>query len=138
MGEEISHIGRVISAGPEKTIVRIVSESACASCRAAGLCTAAEAREKDIEVDSVPGENFKPGDEVEVILKESLGLKAVLYAFVIPLAVLVIVGAVLSYVMDNELEAGLISLLCVAVYYLVLKLFRKKLESGYKFYIRRK
>lgn len=136
--EEISHIGRVVSSGPDKTVVRIVSQSACTTCRAAGLCTAAEAAEKDIEVKTEPGEAYAPGEEVEVLLRQSLGMKAVLYAFVIPLAVLVVLGVGLSYTGMGELLAGLVSLAAVWVYYLVLRLFRGRFESEYNFYIRRK
>ena len=123
--DEISHIGKVVSVGPEKTVVRIVSQSACATCRAAGLCTAAEAAEKDIEVRTVEGETYLPGEEVEVVL-------------VIPLALLVIFGVGLSYTALGELPAGLLSLAAVGIYYLILGLFKGRFESEYNFCIRRK
>lgn len=136
--DDISHIGKVVSVGPEKTVVRIVSQSACATCRAAGLCTAAEAAEKDIEVRTVEGETYLPGEEVEVVLRQSLGMRAVFYAFVIPLALLVIFGVGLSYTALGELPAGLLSLAAVGIYYLILGLFKGRFESEYNFCIRRK
>ena len=89
--------GKVLSVGPKVTTVEIVSKSACASCHAAGLCTAFESVQKQVEVPTDPAAGFTPGEEVEVTLRGSLGTKAVLLAYVVPLFILLILVVSLSF-----------------------------------------
>jgi len=133
---EIAHRGRVLSVSDGTVSVEIVSASACASCHAAGLCTAAESSRKVVEAPLLPGQRVSPGDEVEVCLGKSLGMKAVLLSYVIPLLILLIFVVSLSSAGVSELLCGLVALGGVGIYYLVLFLFRKRLAGDYRFYIK--
>ena len=106
MSKEISHTGKVISVGPQVTTVEIVSKSACASCHAASLCTAFESVRKEVEVPTDPSAGFAVGDEVEVQLRGSLGPKAAVLAYVIPLFILLILVVSLSFTGMHELPSG--------------------------------
>jgi len=135
--EEISHKGKVLEVGPEFTSVQIVSESACASCHASSLCGLSENVTKVVQVPSDPYTEYSVGEEVEVSLKASMGHKAVLLAYVLPL--LILVGVLLG---AGALGAGeLVSALCafasVGVYYAVLYALREKLRNEYIFVIRK-
>ena len=132
MAELISHKGRVVSADSKKVSVEIVSESACAACHAAGLCGMSESRKKIVEVPAPAGMEYVPGQEVEVCLAPKTGLKAVL-----PVMFLLILILSLSLIGLGELAAGVISILGVALYYLILYLFKDRLAEGYEFFIRR-
>ena len=137
MAELISHKGRVVSADSKKVSVEIVSESACAACHAAGLCGMSESRKKIVEVPAPAGMEYVPGQEVEVCLAPKTGLKAVLLSYVLPVMFLLILILSLSLIGLGELAAGVISILGVALYYLILYLFRDRLAEGYEFFIRR-
>ena len=132
--KEISHTGRILSVGPEITTVEILSKSACASCQAAGLCTAFEAARKEVSVRSDPAVGY----QVEVTLRQDMGTKAVVLAYVVPLFILLILVVYLSYTSMSELAAGAIGLGGVALWYAVLWCFRGSLNREYNFYIRRK
>lgn len=136
--KEISHTGRILSVGPEITTVEILSKSACASCQAAGLCTAFEAARKEISIRSDHSAGYQVGEEVEVVLRQDMGTKAVVLAYVVPLFILLILVVYLSYTSLLELAAGAIGLGGVALWYLVLWCFRGSLNREYNFYIRRK
>jgi len=132
--KEISHKGIVRETGSGKALVEILSQSACSSCHAAGLCSASEAVKKMVEVTT-----FTPcqvGQEVEVVLKRSMGMKAVLLAYVVPLFILLILVVSLSYTNVHELVAGAVGIAGVALWYLVLLLFKNKLRGEYVFYIK--
>ena len=73
---EISHKGVIKSVTPELTTVEIVSTSACAECHAKGMCGMAESKVKEISVPTDPYSDYSPGDEVQVMLKKSMGLNA--------------------------------------------------------------
>ncbi|MBP5218182.1 MAG: SoxR reducing system RseC family protein [Bacteroidales bacterium] len=137
MGEVISHKGTVTGCGGGKVSVEIVSESACAACHAAGLCTLSESSRKIIEVPLSEGETYVTGQEVEVCLARKSGLKAVLFSYVIPVMFLLILILSLSNIGLGELAVGLLSVGGIALYYLVLYLFRGKLAEGYGFYIKK-
>ena len=86
------HTGQVVSMTPQTTTVRIVSHSACSECHAAGLCGLSEYTEKAIEVPTSPSATYGVGDEVKVVLKASMGFKAVWLAYFLPLVVLLAVA----------------------------------------------
>lgn len=134
---DISHIGKIVAIAPDFITVEIVAESACATCHAASLCGTADATHKAISVPATLG-NWQVGQEVKVLLKRSMGFKAVWLAYAIPLAVLLGVLLALNAAGLSELASGLIAIAAVGVYYLVLWLFRDKLRNEYSFYIKEK
>ena len=132
---EISHTGRIIDITPSVTTVAIVSESACSACHAKGLCGVSESKTKTVQVPTRGWDSFKVGDEVSVVLKASMGHKAVWIAYVAPLAVLMAVILGTSGLGMGELASGLTALGAVAAYYFVVWLFRARLKSEYIFNI---
>ncbi len=133
---EVSHKGIVKSVTPELTTVEILSLSACAECHAKGMCGIADSEIKEISVPTDPYSDHKPGDEVEVMLKKSMGLKAVWISYVIPLFILMILILSLSSVTVHEVYAGLGAIAGVALYYLLIYIFRDRLAKDFVFYIK--
>jgi sigma-E factor negative regulatory protein RseC len=137
MKDELSHEGIVREVGPKITRVAIEAKSACASCHAAGLCASLDATTKDIEVSTALNPGYQEGDKVEVVLGTSMGAKAVLLAYVVPLFILLILVVSLSYTSIHELLIGAIGLGGMAIWYGVVYLFRDRLSREYVFYLRR-
>ena len=133
---EIRHSGKILEITPDFTTVQIVVSSACASCHARTLCGMSEDEEKVIMVPTDPYAEHKVGDEVLVMTKMTMGLKAVWISYVIPLAVLMILILSLSSVVGNEFILGLLSISGVAIYYFFIWLFRDKLSNEFVFYIK--
>ena len=75
MKEQVSHKGRIIRMTPQTTTVAIEQHAACSTCHAAGLCGMADVAEKAVEVPTDPYAPYGVGDEVEVVLKASMGMK---------------------------------------------------------------
>ncbi len=134
---EISHRGRIVDITPESTTVEIISESACGSCHAKGLCGLGDSKAKAVSVPTDFRDSYQPGDEVEVVLTASMGYVAVLLAYVAPLIVLVAVLLALTFAGVGELAAGLCALGAVALWYALLLLLRGRLKKDYVFKIRR-
>ncbi|MBR4524700.1 MAG: SoxR reducing system RseC family protein [Bacteroidales bacterium] len=130
---EISHRGRIVSITPEVTTVEIVSESACAACHAKGLCSLGDSSVKQVELPTRGWDNYQVGQEVEVVLRASMGHKAVWLAYVLPL--IVMVAALLGTLAAGgpELLAGLVAIGAVALYYGVIWLLRGRLRNEYVF-----
>ena len=135
MREQVMHTGQVVSMTPKTTTVQIVSHSACSECHAAGLCGLSEYTEKAIELPTSPSATYGVGDEVQVVLKASMGFKAVWIAYFLPLLVLLAVtlGLIASGV--PEVVSGLAGIGAVALYYLIVWLRRDRLRNEYVFTI---
>lgn len=134
--KDVSHTGKIVKMTPQVTTVAILQHGACAQCHAAGLCGMGDVAEKAVEVPTDPYASYKVGDEVEVILKASMGMKAVYLAYLIPLVVLLAVILGLIGLGVGEVPAGLSGMAAVGVYYLLLWLFREKLQNEYIFTIK--
>ena len=134
--EEITHKGRIVAIDPEITTIEIIAESACAACHAKGLCGVGEEKVKQVMVRTSAWQPHQIGDEVEVVLKKAMGYKAVFIAYGLPLIVLFVVLTLLTQLGVPELYAGLGALGAVALCYLFIFLFRKKLSKEYSFYLK--
>ena len=118
--------------------MEIVSESACGSCHAKGLCGVGEQKVKQVTVPTPVSPFYEVGEEVYVDLKASMGHKAVWIAYALPLVVLLAVLGILLKAGAGELAAGLGGIAAVAVYYLCIWLLRDRLRDQYIFTIRKK
>ena len=136
MSSDISHKGRIVRMTPQTTTVAIEQHGACGSCHAAGLCGMADAVEKTVELPTDPYASYGVGDEVNLVLKASMGMKAVWLAYCIPL--LVLLGAILGLIAlgVGEVVAGVSGIAAVGVYYFLLWLFRDRLKNEYVFTIK--
>ena len=136
MEEDIRHSGIVMSVAGDLARVQIVQTSACAACKARQMCTSAESQEKIIDAEML--EPMQPGDQVEVIVREKLAWKAVMLGYILPFVVMMAVLVVLNLATDwDEAVVGTTALCSIALYYLVLRLFRNKLQKEFSFTARR-
>ena len=135
MREQVMHTGQVVSMTPKTTTVQIVSHSACSECHAAGLCGLSEYTEKAIELPTSPSATYAVGDEVQVVLKASMGFKAVWIAYFLPLLVLLAVALGLIASGVSEVVSGLAGIGAVALYYLIVWIRRDRLRNEYVFTI---
>ena len=135
MKEQVKHTGKVVSITPQTTLVQIVSQSACSECHAASVCGMSEYTEKAIEVPTDPYAPYQVGDEVQVVLKATMGMKAVWIAYFLPLVILLAVALGLIALGAGEVAAGLAGIGAVALYYFVIWLLRDRLRNEYVFSI---
>jgi sigma-E factor negative regulatory protein RseC len=133
---EITHRGRIVSITPEYTTVEIVSESACAACHAKGLCSLGDSKVKQVELPTRGWDNYSVGQEVTVVLRATMGHKAVWLAYVVPLIILVAALLGILSAGGTELLAGLGAIGAVALYYGVIWLMRERLRKEYVFNIK--
>ena len=136
--EEISHPGKVLEVTPTQVLVQIEARSACASCHATALCGMSESEQKIVSVPASLHDNYLPGEDVDVILKASMGHKAVWLAYCIPLVVLLAVMFAALKTGASELAAAGLGISATALYYFVIWLVRDKLRTEYNFIIRKR
>jgi sigma-E factor negative regulatory protein RseC len=133
--ETIIHPGVIDKVEGGKIFVKILSQSACSTCHAKGMCSLSEVEEKIIEVDHNHPHNYKSGDQVMVGLEQSLGKKAVLLGYFLPFVIFTVSIIVLISLIHHEGLAALISFLLLAPYYLTLYFMRDRLRREFRFRI---
>ena len=149
----IKHDGIIIALNEDGTaLVRIVQTSACAACKAKAMCASAESAEKEMTVVLLGDEQWAVGNEVEVLVQQKMGWKAVVLAYLLPFFVMLAVmfiGNGLSAMGDGvtgllgdeakrEAVLGTVALCAMALYYLVLGMFKDKLQKEFSFTARKK
>lgn len=128
--------GIVSKVAADHIVVRMVRSSACSGCHAKGACHSGDAKETELTITDYP-RGITEGDRVRILFPDKKGLTAVVYAFVLPLALLVI-GATLMSRAEVQESYILLSLLGVLVsYYLGLTLFRKPLMKTFTIKVER-
>ena len=164
----IKHDGVIIALNGDGTaLVRIVQTSACAACKAKAMCASAESAEKEMTVGLLnqeprtknqdasattdqtkvtslgslllAPEAYEVGDTVEVMVQQKMGWKAVVLAYLLPffvmLAVMLIGNAIWAV---REEILGTVALCAMALYYLLLGMFKDKLQKEFSFTARKR
>jgi len=129
--ETIDHEGIVQNADGKSVVVTISSETACSGCHAGNSCNISGQKDKAIEITG--NFNVKQGDSVIVQMKQIMGFTALLYGYLLPLVSVVTLLIVLISVKMSELASGLISIGILFPYYLILYLFRKRINDKFRF-----
>ena len=136
MSTKISHSGVIERIESDRVHVRIVQTSACAACKVAGYCNAAESKEKIIDVFcDTAAKNLQVGQQVTVTTSGTVAAKALLWGFGLPFVLLVSVLAIVLLLTSNEGLAALCALAALIPYYFVLWLLRDRMRNELSFQI---
>ena len=132
--EVIQHDGIVKKVDTNTITVTLLTSCACSGCHAEALCNLSGKEYKSIEIKG--NFNFSTGDRVTVLMKQSMGYRAVIIGYLIPLFLVVSGLSVMISLGIKELIAGLGSLAILIPYFMVLHLFRERINRSFTFSIR--
>lgn len=135
MVEEITHKGVIRKLSEKKIIVGIVNESACASCHAQGACSAADMKDKEIEITRFDGD-YRLGQTVIIVGKTSQGFKALFLGYLLPFILVLSTLIITTTLSVSETRGGLLSLAILIPYYGLLYAFRNKIKKSFEFEIK--
>lgn len=136
--QNVCHPGVVQSVEPHLIRVNILSRSACGSCHAKSSCSLGESQDKTIDVYRPENSgSFTIGEQVEVVMQESMGLKALFVGYITPFLFVLFTLILLTSITGNEKLAGLISLSTLIPYYVSLYFFRHSLKKTFSFSVRK-
>ncbi len=131
------HSGAISRITSSTITVSLEENINCEGCKAKAACGASESNSKEIEIDNPnmidaePVKSFQLHEQVDVVMQEELGLKAVFWAYVFPFILLIAV-LLISSVFVAEWQAGLLALAVLGPYYFSLhylnSFFKKKFK----------
>ena len=136
MSESINHNGIIEKIDGDTAYVRIIQQSACSGCHAQSMCAASESKVKIIEAPDNSGK-FTVNENVLLCGRSSLGLQAVLLAFILPLLIVVAAIVTGTSMQWEETTSGLTGLLLLVPYYCILYFFRDKLKRRFIFTLKK-
>ena len=135
MSNKISHSGVIEQILDGCVKVRIVQTSACAACKVAAHCNAAESKIKIVDVFCSDNSTYQVGQDVVVWASKDVANKALLLGFGIPFLLLICVLLIALRFTSEEGIAALTALGSLVPYYFMLWLLRKKIQRQIAFHI---
>jgi sigma-E factor negative regulatory protein RseC len=135
MSNKISHSGVIEQILDGCVKVRIVQTSACAACKVAAHCNAAESKIKIVDVFCSDNSTYQVGQDVVVWASKDVANKALLLGFGIPFLLLICVLLIALRFTSEEGIAALTALGSLVPYYFLLWLLRKKIQRQIAFHI---
>mgnify|MGYP002853289301 FL=1 len=136
MGKKIEHEGIIESIDGSHIQVKILQSSACSSCQVKSMCATAESQEKLIDIYTPLSKDYSVGERVKACGTLTMGRNAVLLAFVLPLALIVISVLCGLYVFNLSEQLTIVSVLvALAIYYLIIHSLRSRLSKQFSFWI---
>ena len=134
-GDDINHEGIIKDIEEGFITVEILNKSACSVCHAKGVCTLGDEKIKEIEIDTTGLELFEIGERVNVVMKKSMGFKALWISYLTPLIILLVLLVSLSALNVPELITGLTIIAAISLYYFIIWMLRDKLKREFIFTI---
>lgn len=117
--------------------VKMLQSSACSGCHAAKLCQSSEVKEKEVDVRVDDSSAYATGEKVLLLGSIRQGLNATLWAYMLPIVVLVLVMAVCYACRLSDAVSALAALTSLAVYFFCLYLCREKLNRKFTFEVQK-
>ena len=136
MNDFVSHSGVVERVEDGCVHVRIVQTSACAACKVAGYCNAAESKEKIVDVfGDATAKELAVGQQVTVTTSGQVAAKALMWGFGLPFVLMVAVLVLVLWLTGSEGKAALSGLAALVPYYILLWLLRNRMRQQLAFSI---
>lgn len=133
--ETISHEGIITKITRDTLEIKIIAQSACASCHAKSACGMGEQAEKILTVPKPEGRDFALMQKVNVKMSIGQGNKAAVLAYLIPIILLLAVLFICLGLGLNEGLSALVSIAALIPYYIVLYTQRDKLKKKFEYRI---
>ena len=137
MSSIATHDGTVVNISTGKVKVEMHVVSACSNCKGHEKCAFVDKADKIVEVETDQWQQYAVGDSVIVSINESLGLLAVLLAYILPAILIVGTILILHITSISEALTATITLIVTAIYFLILYRFHDKLQKHFTFGIQK-
>jgi positive regulator of sigma E activity len=131
ISNNIEHEGIVRQVDEKSVTVLLSPSTACSGCHSEKSCGMSGNVEKVVNINGKY--NVKPGDQVIVTMKQSLGYSALFIGYLMPLIIVVLLLIILISLSINELTAGLLSIGVLIPYYSGLYIYRKLIDKKFSF-----
>ena len=135
MNEVVSHNGKVVSVSDTHVVVQIERGSACKGCVNKNICKIGDSNDHLISIKTADAKTYSLNEDVRILMRTSLGMRAVLYAYVLPFVLLLAMFLTARQFTSSEIIQVLCAFLPVIAYYIILYKIRNKMEKTFQFFL---
>lgn len=132
--DKVCHRGVVVGVGHGTVSVRIAACDACGGCGATDVCGRGEGKMRTVVL-RYEGDDIGVGSVVDVAASDADGLRAVVFAFIVPLATMLAALFTTFVLTGSEVFSVVAGLTALLLYYLVLYVFRIRLWGCFRFHV---
>ena len=132
---QISHLGEIVEFEGDKAVVKIKEQTACSECALSSCCAAKNIPMIKVEADT---KNFAKGEEVMLLIDDGAEKLGILLAYVLPSMVIFVSLLITKYMQMPDDFCAAAVILCVALYYPFLLLFKKSINRHCRVAIRKR
>lgn len=129
----VSHSGIVSKMVANHLEIALSGNIHCESCQVKSACGVSETETKIVRVLQTDA-SLSVGQQVRVVLQNSLGLKAVFLAYVLPFLLLFVV-LITASLFVKEWQAGLLALFVLIPYYMLLYFNKNTLKKVFSIHV---
>lgn len=133
-----THEGEIVSIDKEYIHVKILLKEACQNCDSKKACMVFTSRERIIDIKSDQAQSFEIGEKVNVNMATAMGMKAVLYAYILPVILLLTAILLGNYYIKKEIIVIAIGLGILVLYFTLLYFLKSKINQTFTFTITKK
>lgn len=133
--DTIEHAGIVKSVDKKYVTVNILSHPACAGCIASGICDMSGSENKEIKASAGP--KVRAGDQVLVVMRKSMGFRALFLGYLLPFIIVMLILIVLTSLSVSEPVSGITALVSLIPYYTIIYLSKEKVGKSFSFTIKK-
>ncbi|MEA1886157.1 MAG: SoxR reducing system RseC family protein [Bacteroidota bacterium] len=133
--DTIEHTGIVKSVDNNHITVNIIAHPACAGCVAKGICDLSGRENKEIK--ALTGPEVSPGEKVFVVMKKSLGFRALFLGYLLPFIIVMLILITMSSLSFSEPATGITALLSLIPYYIIIYVSKEKVGKSFSFTIKK-
>jgi len=133
--EQIEHKGTVAFVGRDVVLVNIEVMEACGSCASRKACAMGQGTTREVLVSTPDAEKYSVGEVVNLSVKQTAGVAAVFFCYVLPLIVMLATLVIMVSLGFLEGTSALVALASAATYYLLLWVFQKHISRKIVFTI---
>jgi len=131
----IRHQGIITKIDNDNVYVQLLDNVHCQSCDLKSHCSSVS--DDNLLKINVKNEIYKIQENVQVIIGNHTGFKAVFFGYILPFAVMMTVLLLSNMTSMSEWQSGLFALVFVAVYYGLLFVFKQKMASQFQIKIKK-
>lgn len=131
----LTHSAKIIKINSNSVEVQICRPEACSGCAVKSACQLKNNHQQQLLIPTKDTSNYYIDQLVMIEISPQTGLHAILYAYIIPLILMLSTLIITIQITSDELTAGFFSIFVLAPYYIALFLCKKHLNQKFSFKI---
>ena len=134
----LAHPAEIIKIEQNSLLVQICRPEACSGCAIKSACQLKENSYHQLRISTKHTSKYQVGQSITIEINHTTGFLAILYAYIIPLILMLSTLIITINLTSDELIAGFFSIFVLAPYYIALFLCKNCLNQKFSFKISEK